>query len=100
MLASAVSMSAGHCTELDDRFHETGRHGTADSLGDSSFVLDQTRSFGMAGWRQAVELAMTDDEIEKLALIARSRSEAARRVERARVLLAYVRHRRSSLLGK
>ena len=29
MLASAVSMSAGHCTELDDRFHETGRHGTA-----------------------------------------------------------------------
>lgn len=43
----------------------------------------------MAGWRQAVELAMTDDEIEKLALIARSRSEAARRVERARVLLAY-----------
>jgi len=54
----------------------------------------------MAGWRQAVELAMTDDEIEKLAIIARSRSEAARRVERARVLLAYVRHRRSSLLGK
>ena len=43
----------------------------------------------MAGWRQAVELAMTDDEIEKLAAIARSRSEAARRVERARMLLAY-----------
>jgi transposase len=43
----------------------------------------------MAGWRQAVELAMTGDEIEKLAAIARSRSEAARRVERARMLLAY-----------
>ena len=43
----------------------------------------------MAGWRQAVELAMIDDEIEKLAAIARSRSEAARRVERARMLLAY-----------
>jgi hypothetical protein len=37
----------------------------------------------MAGWRQAVELAMTDEEIEKLAAIARSRSEAARPVERA-----------------
>jgi len=43
----------------------------------------------MAGWRQAVELAMTDDEIETLAVIARSRSEVARRVERARMLLAY-----------
>ena len=51
----------------------------------------------MARWRQAVELAMTDED---MAAIARSRSEAARRVERARVLLAYVRHRRSSLLGK
>jgi transposase len=43
----------------------------------------------MARWRQAVELAMTDEDIEKLAAIARSRSEAARRVERARILLAY-----------
>jgi hypothetical protein len=43
----------------------------------------------MAGWRQAVELAMTDDEIEKLGVVARSRSEAARRVERAQMLLAY-----------
>jgi hypothetical protein len=32
----------------------------------------------MARWRQAVELAMTDEDIEKLAAIARSRSEAAR----------------------
>ena len=43
----------------------------------------------MARWRQAVELAMTDEDIEKLAAIARSRSEAARRVERAQILLAY-----------
>ena len=39
----------------------------------------------MAGWRQAVELAMTDEEIRRLAAIARSRSEAARRVVRARI---------------
>ena len=43
----------------------------------------------MAGWRQAVELAMTDDEIENLTAIAHSRTEAARRVERAQMLLAY-----------
>jgi transposase len=43
----------------------------------------------MARWRQAVELAMTDEDIEKLAAIARSRSEAARRAERAQILLAY-----------
>jgi transposase len=43
----------------------------------------------MAGWRQAVELAMTDEEIGELAGIARSRSDAARRVERAQMLLSY-----------
>ena len=43
----------------------------------------------MAKWRQTVELAMTDEEINRLAAIARSRSEPARRVERARMLLAY-----------
>ena len=43
----------------------------------------------MAGWRQAVELAMTDEEIRRLAATARSRSEAARRVVRAQMLLAY-----------
>src|SRR6516165_5819463 len=59
------------------------------SLVDSSFVLDHTRSCHMAGWRQAVELAMTDNEIEDLTVIARSRSEAVRRVERAQMLLAY-----------
>ena len=43
----------------------------------------------MARWRQAVELAMTDEETGRLAAIARSRSEPARRVQRARMLLAY-----------
>src|ERR1700730_6737567 len=43
----------------------------------------------MARWRQAVELGMTDEEIGTLAAIARSRSEAARRVERAQILLTY-----------
>jgi hypothetical protein len=43
----------------------------------------------MARWRHAVELALTDEDIESLGAIARSRSEPARRVERARMLLAY-----------
>jgi transposase len=43
----------------------------------------------MAGWRQVIELAMTDEEIGRLAVIARSRSESASRVERAQMLLAY-----------
>jgi transposase len=43
----------------------------------------------MAGWRQAVELAMSEEEAGKLAVIARSGSEAARRVKRAQILLSY-----------
>ena len=43
----------------------------------------------MAGWRQAVELAMSDEEAGKLAVIGRSGSEAARRVKRAQMLLSY-----------
>src|SRR6476659_6949569 len=40
----------------------------------------------MAGWRRAVDLAMTAEEIETLTALSRSRTEAARYVERA---LAY-----------
>src|SRR5260370_23912015 len=43
----------------------------------------------MAGWRRAVELAMTDEEIERLTALSRSRTEPAGRVSRARMLLAY-----------
>lgn len=43
----------------------------------------------MAAWRRAIELAMAPDDVAKLTSIARSRSEPASRVERARMLLAY-----------
>src|SRR5262245_64698901 len=43
----------------------------------------------MAGWRQAVELAMTDEEIATLTALSRSRTEPASRVSRAQMLLAY-----------
>ena len=41
----------------------------------------------MARWRQAVELAMTDEEIEVLTALSRSRTEPASRVSRAAMLL-------------
>jgi hypothetical protein len=31
----------------------------------------------MAGWRRAVELTMTDEEIERLTVLSRSRTEPA-----------------------
>src|SRR3979490_1696520 len=43
----------------------------------------------MAGWRRAVELAMTEEEIERLTALSRSRTEPAGRVSRAQMLLAY-----------
>jgi len=43
----------------------------------------------MAGWRQAVEVAMTDEDVARLMAISRSRTEPASRVERAQMLLAY-----------
>ena len=43
----------------------------------------------MARWRQALELAMSREDIESLSRVARSRGEPARRVERAQMLLAY-----------
>src|SRR5258707_11285906 len=43
----------------------------------------------MAGWRQAVEVAMTDEDVARLLAISRSRTEPASRVERAQMLLAY-----------
>src|SRR5437879_3028139 len=43
----------------------------------------------MAGWRQAIELAIGEEDLAALRAIARSRTEPASRVERARMLLAY-----------
>jgi transposase len=43
----------------------------------------------MAAWRRAIELSLGDADVERLVSVAQSRSEAASRVERARILLAY-----------
>src|ERR1700723_2643608 len=43
----------------------------------------------MAGWRQAVEVARTDEDVARLMAISRWRTEPASRVERAQMLLAY-----------
>src|ERR1700675_4676408 len=43
----------------------------------------------MGTWRQALEVAMTDDEVARLMVLSRSRTESASRVERAQMLLAY-----------
>ena len=43
----------------------------------------------MAAWRRAIELSLGETDLEKLRLIARSRTEPASRVERASILLGY-----------
>ncbi len=43
----------------------------------------------MAGLRRAIELAIGEEDLARLVSIARSRTEPASRVERARMLLAY-----------
>lgn len=43
----------------------------------------------MAGWRQAIELAICEEDLASLGAIVRSRTEPASRVERAQMLLAY-----------
>src|SRR6202049_607096 len=43
----------------------------------------------MAAWRQAMEFGIGEEDVAPLGVMARSRSEPARRVERARMLLAY-----------
>jgi transposase len=43
----------------------------------------------MAAWRRAIELALAIEDVAKLTSIARSRTDPASRVERARMLLAY-----------
>src|ERR1035438_8727210 len=43
----------------------------------------------MGTWRQALEVAMTDDEVARLMVLSQSRTESASRVQRAQMLLAY-----------
>jgi hypothetical protein len=43
----------------------------------------------MAAARKVVELSITDEDLAQLQSIARSRTEPASRVERARILLRY-----------
>lgn len=43
----------------------------------------------MGKWRQAVELALSNEDITKLTAISRSRTERGSRVVRAKMLLAY-----------
>lgn len=43
----------------------------------------------MARWRQAIELALSDEEIGMLKALSRSRTEPASRVSRAEMLLCY-----------
>src|SRR5215831_18065327 len=73
---------------LDDRFHETCGLEPANRLWIPRWDYP-TRSGIMARWRQALELAMSREDIEWLSRVARSRGEPARRVERAQMLLAY-----------
>jgi hypothetical protein len=55
----------------------------------ASLLDSETRIEVMAGWRQAIELALSEKDVTALAAISRSRTEPASRVERARILLAY-----------
>src|SRR3977135_2636281 len=75
--------------KLDDRFHETCVVEQMIGWRIPCFAVGETRSGIMAGWRRAVELAMTDEEIERLTALSRSRTEPASRVSRAQMLLAY-----------
>src|SRR5258707_13217343 len=43
----------------------------------------------MAGWRRVIELTTTNEEMERLTALSRSRTEPASRVSRAQMLLAY-----------
>ena len=43
----------------------------------------------MAAPRRVIEISIEDDDLAQLEAIARSRTEPASRVERARILLAY-----------
>ena len=78
---------------LVHRFHET------DQLGRIPFETPYVVSCHLRNWhigvvtmaapRRVIELSLDDKDVVQLAAIARSRTEPACRVERARILLAY-----------
>ena len=76
---AAIDRIQAYAVELDDRFHKTGGRGTGGLFADSSFAVCGTRIGEMARWRQAIELAMTDEEIASLTTISRSRTAPADR---------------------
>ena len=53
----------------------------------------------MAAPRRVVEIAIEPEELSRLEAIARSRTEPASRVERARILLAYRAEPSSTAVG-
>jgi len=55
----------------------------------ASLLDSGTRTEVMAGWRQAIELAIGEEDLATLGAVARSRTEPAGRVERAKMLVAY-----------
>jgi len=54
----------------------------------------------MAGRRRAIELAIVEEDLAALGAIARSRTQPASRVERARMLLAYREDRSFFAVGR
>jgi hypothetical protein len=54
-------------------------------LVDSSLEKFGARSGNMATWRQALEVAITDEDVARLITVSRSRTEPTSRVQRAQV---------------
>jgi hypothetical protein len=52
-------------------------------------LIRETGVEAMTAWRRALALVIEDEDLSQLRAIARSRTEPVRRVERARMLLAY-----------
>src|SRR6476660_6498985 len=85
---------------LDDGFHETSVMELMIGCRIPCFAIGKTRSGIMAGWRRVIELTMTDEEIERLTVLSRSRTEAASRVSRRRCCWPIARILRSVRWGK
>jgi transposase len=77
---------------LDHRFRETDQL-RGDSVRTRSavawFTIRETRLTIMVAQRRVLTLVISDEDMLRLNTIARSRTESASRVERARMLLAY-----------